>query len=974
MAEKPSVLNPEQLTRIEAVHRGFLYQHLYAAACMLQATGTSAISIVVEADEDVEIVGPKRRLYLQVKTRGQPLVLGDIDGALDRFAKLRQEHIDGKRAGIAQFAIIANVPPGPKLAERIADKDWPADTSVYWPGNPPKESGLPEPWKDISEGVAFCSAAAAKLPFGSLVPDTLIWKLAGQVQLASAGALSRVDHSFRVEDFPALFEQLVVQLQELPAPPTNYRPQQGEPLLKSEARLRLIKGFSGAGKTAWIGQVAQHTSENLAYFDVGDNPGTAIAIPLGRELAARFFGSGGAIGKLLLPGATGVEMLRAIGNRLHEEKTDVIVVIDNSHRASAEELRALTDHMPHVRFILLAQPGENTEQLQILLKTAPELLQGWTTDTIAAEVASSNCRADYGTCEKLRELTGGLPFYVQNAANIAAAQYGGELRKFCDELWDRTHDVRTALELILARVFEGLPAPVRDCVAILCLADVPLKRVEAEELLSAVFGIDKRDYARMMRDMRSAGVIEVFGGDRLKVHDALRVLGKTHLDVVGKEVAHKGLSALSEILLRSIVAEHDLAKLSLFLRVAGELGNIKLIVEVATDEIYHEMGLIEQLTGLLEAAASSTTIPPGQRFAAHDGLVLADFKRRDIAKATERLNAMGQLIKDHGLDEDDRLTFEMKSMNLAALKGDVDSVLKKLEDIPSILPDKPAHIRVFKYNAAHALFDLQMPDACVAITEELIKEYYEVLGLKPADVFMKNAAHIFSVMKKGDHSDDLKRLADCLYLQAHALEALGRQERFERLHAMKFYLMARALDSYVKVGQELVDEFVGRNDYKGARDVLEGHLLPVVLDQKLVSHIVPVRSQYAVVLAFDGEHDAAAAEMAKLAPYESGLSVKGQRELQNQRRLIARLKLKPPAPQWELPGAAQIAKGLEMATRAPYRSSPSSVNPLGALGWPWVNGTQSDEGDSAPSRKMGRNERCHCGSGKKFKHCHGVED
>ncbi|WP_343656157.1 SEC-C metal-binding domain-containing protein [Paraburkholderia caribensis] len=25
----------------------------------------------------------------------------------------------------------------------------------------------------------------------------------------------------------------------------------------------------------------------------------------------------------------------------------------------------------------------------------------------------------------------------------------------------------------------------------------------------------------------------------------------------------------------------------------------------------------------------------------------------------------------------------------------------------------------------------------------------------------------------------------------------------------------------------------------------------------------------------------------------------------------------------------------------------------------------------APAQKIGRNERCYCGSGKKFKHCHG---
>ncbi len=33
----PDVLDAAQLVRIEAVHRGFLYQHLYAVGCLLLA-------------------------------------------------------------------------------------------------------------------------------------------------------------------------------------------------------------------------------------------------------------------------------------------------------------------------------------------------------------------------------------------------------------------------------------------------------------------------------------------------------------------------------------------------------------------------------------------------------------------------------------------------------------------------------------------------------------------------------------------------------------------------------------------------------------------------------------------------------------------------------------------------------------------------------------------------------------------------
>jgi hypothetical protein len=41
--------------------------------------------------------------------------------------------------------------------------------------------------------------------------------------------------------------------------------------------------------------------------------------------------------------------------------------------------------------------------------------------------------------------------------------------------------------------------------------------------------------------------------------------------------------------------------------------------------------------------------------------------------------------------------------------------------------------------------------------------------------------------------------------------------------------MAHALDSFVRVDQDLAEEFIGRQDYIGARDVLERNVLPVVL-------------------------------------------------------------------------------------------------------------------------------------------------
>lgn len=75
-------LDPAQEIRIKAVHRGFLYQHLYVAACLLTSDQIGATSIVVERDEDIEFITPAGRTYIQVKTRSQAIMPADVSSAL----------------------------------------------------------------------------------------------------------------------------------------------------------------------------------------------------------------------------------------------------------------------------------------------------------------------------------------------------------------------------------------------------------------------------------------------------------------------------------------------------------------------------------------------------------------------------------------------------------------------------------------------------------------------------------------------------------------------------------------------------------------------------------------------------------------------------------------------------------------------------------------------------------------------------
>src|SRR4051812_47661540 len=93
------VLDAAQLRRIESTHRGFLYQHLFAAGCLLQAPSSGALFVAAERDEDVEIRLSDRHVYCQVKTRKGSLQPHDVSETLERFESFRAAHAS-TRAGL----------------------------------------------------------------------------------------------------------------------------------------------------------------------------------------------------------------------------------------------------------------------------------------------------------------------------------------------------------------------------------------------------------------------------------------------------------------------------------------------------------------------------------------------------------------------------------------------------------------------------------------------------------------------------------------------------------------------------------------------------------------------------------------------------------------------------------------------------------------------------------------------------------
>lgn len=950
--KKATILDPAQLIRIEAVHRGYLFQHLFAVECLLSASSLFATSVSVETDEDVEVQLEGERIYVQVKHRKGALAWDDIDGAVERFAQLRSAHESGKRAGAARFLIVSNAPPNGPLKAKLIAADWPSDVRVDWPSADPEGRILPAPHLTLLEAVEATCHLAGTLPFATLAPETLIWKLSGLVMLAATGEKRDFDHVFEVGDLPHLFEQLVLQLQDLPSPPVPYRVQEGEPSLSEAADARLIVGHSGAGKTSWLAQSAQHFPGPLVYVDVGDMPGAALANTLSREIAGKLFQQGTALGEIFLPGASGREILRLLARRLDTEGRVVTVALDNAHRPDPDDLLGVMKACPGIRFVLLARPEGDIGAIEAALGIQRQDLRGWSPDTVASAAFDEGCRGDPADYQLLIDLTGALPLFVLNALSVARSDYGGSVKQFVADLARSTHSKEVVQEIILGRVFDRLPevvAVVADC---LSFCDAPITRDEASQYVAEAGGPGPKSFLLALRHLLSRGLLQSYAGDRIKLHDSARIVGRGRVALQGEKAVSACQQALRGLIYQSLIKNWSPAKLSLFLRLTGEVGRIDVLVEMATEELFHELGVWPEVAGYLEAAIANPNIPADQRLKGLDALAFADIKLGST-RALTWLDQMDGLIAEHHLGNEEQLRVGMKRMVVLASEGNPRGVAALIATLTPLVQGMPsAHKRIFSYNVAIAETALGEADAAIGRLDRLVADYYEILGLTPREVMGKNSPQLAKMVKQGADVEDIKHLADSLDALAKAHDVAGSLAPFARIHALKFYELARAPHSLFRVGQDLADEFVGRNDFLGAKQIMETILLPQLQQWKLADFLISVRSHYAVILAYCGEFDKAERQIEQLAPYAAGLMPMQKKELHDQQNLINKLRRFGPPPQWKAPPEDVVRRFADKLMLG------DSLMPHQESKLP----------------KVGRNDRCPCGSMKKYKHCHGKRD
>jgi hypothetical protein len=329
--------------------------------------------------------------------------------------------------------------------------------------------------------------------------------------------------------------------------------------------------------------------------------------------------------------------------------------------------------------------------------------------------------------------------------------------------------------------------------------------------------------------------------------------------------ADGGRTKLRDLLLQSFErGERDLGRLALFMRLLAQTGQIDTLVNLATLEMFHEVGDPSELRAVLETAAESPDLSSNDRFWALDALAFWDSQSGLWDSYLERVRKMAEVVRSGASGETEQISLRMKQMvagGKARDIGRIEAAFRAGED----LARRAASIwRMFRYNRAVALFHAGAYSSAEAAATELALEYYDVLDIDPLlDVFGKNPAEILAALSATPtRDDDLKHLADCLELYALSRLKQRLPIGLAHIHAVKFYDMSGAIRSAVRTGQDVVDQFLDSlGDAEGARQFIEGHILPVVQPYRLTDLLVPVRAQYAVVLAYCGEIERARAEM-----------------------------------------------------------------------------------------------------------------
>jgi hypothetical protein len=674
-------------------------------------------------------------------------------------------------------------------------------------------------------------------------------------------------HEIGAEQAAGMLQQFVQQVHEFPAPPLNYRPQDNEPPLSSDAQVRLIVGFSGAGKTSWAAHAALADARPHAYFDVADLPSSSVSHALAREIAARWLQDDPkarqAVSRAALSGA---EALRLVSASLATERSGHTVVIDNAHRLQTDDARAIAAARGALRLVFLAQPTAELDQLGAALDVEPQTLQGWGSDAIGYEASDQGCPASVETTVRIRRLTAGLPLYVRSAIDVAIQEYASNLEAFCDAFEGQDLSSDTLQHTLLTVVFNGLDVASKQVLACASIPDLPLSAEEIAGVVAAAFPLDRSAVLRKLRSLRARGLLQAYGSQRSKVHDAMRPIALEHL-IDDPKAGRCAKTFLLELVETSVRDHQDAERFPLWVKLLIDLRAVERLADLGSEEAFHERPGYPQMWPLLEEAARDDSLDPDVRFECLDALLYQRQRHGPEDTVAPLLAKMEALVSGGLKGERPRLVFLQKSVIYWAEQNNQPRVFDLLAKASLLLPDKTSHRRVFTYTAALALWKISKPAAAEQQLKSLIAEYVATLSIN-VEALVKNPEVYADRVRSDDrYGTDCKRLADCFDLLARVLEDLRRPIATTRVFALRLFNMTGSWDSVVRVGIDLAYQHLDAGQFAPALKLVSATLPDVVRTHELSRHTAPLRYLHAHVLGQMGQIPAAREVLKTADPY-----------------------------------------------------------------------------------------------------------
>ncbi|MFT3764781.1 MAG: hypothetical protein QM820_04585 [Minicystis sp.] len=829
--------------------------------------------LVAESDEDIEVETSTVHHYAQVKCWADALQPNEVRPILERFDRLRTEHAAGRRPKHAQFAIVSGSEASPSLARLMEAPEWPNDVRVITPGNGLTLLGVPA-WKTLANAIDWTVEAARRVPFCRLAPGTLVWKLAAHVQMLASGRVYGGSHAVEFSELTTLREQLNLFADVVPPPPSPYRPQRNEPPIASEARARLIVGVSGSGKSSWFSSASAHFPSTVVFMRA--SPGIAeVPSWLVRHLAATLLQNANeTISAVFRPGAVAEESLRLL-DRL-AERSPITVVVDSAHLLDPAALGASIRDTSHLRWIVLAQPGPQTTELGARLGVAAEALDGWTVETVASALADLGVHPSPQDAARLRDMTAGLPLFVEGAARTAKEHYGGDLPRLLDEQSRGAHVAELPQETIIARdVIRHLTEGARTLAALASSvrSDVPLELLRG--LGAAVLSLGGT-LGRSIRELTHWSVLRPGPSGYVGIHDAFRPALDSARAALDPTVRGDGLRHLLDGI-RGLRAQGawSVDLLMDMLRLLADLGDADTLVNVIYGgvEWLREYGAAGDAELLLAEALDRPGTSERFQFLGADTLAYLSCQRRDASTAQRWIERCERIAKRQILANPDwEARLAVKRILLAGVNQDYEAAKRAFDEYDRWAESGTEGHRVARYDLAVAAFAAKEMGEAARITTDLINEYYELLDLGPPKLFRKNIRDLAAELDIEGNEDEIRHLADSLQLRASVAVDVGSHPAFDPPWAMKLYALVGANSSAMRSGLEWANATVKGGAITEGLKIFEEQLVPLIESEHLMEWIVPVYFDYARALARAGRFRDAHARMRAAQVFVPALS------------------------------------------------------------------------------------------------------